>query len=80
MGLHLWHLLTSTDPQGSPLGPVLPTVLMGSLGVGVELTISKFAHETQLGGALGCLKGQDALQRDPGRWTHWAIYDTWDEI
>lgn len=76
----VWHLVTTSAPLGFTLGPVLPSMLMSNLGAGAECAISQFAHETQLGGALSYLKGQDTLQRDLGRLTHWAIYDKWVEI
>lgn len=67
------HSVTSSVPLGSTLGPVLPSMFMSNLGAGVECTISKFADETKLGCAIGCLKGQDALQRDLGRLGYWAM-------
>lgn len=41
--------------------------------LGAECTIGNFADETKLGGAIGCLKRPDALQRDIGRLTYWTM-------
>lgn len=57
--------------SGFHLGPALPRVLMSNLGA--ECTIGNFADETKLGGAIGCLKRPDALQRDIGRLTYWTM-------
>lgn len=34
--------------------------------------ITKFANGAKLGGAVDCLKGQEALQKDLDRLKHWA--------
>ncbi|KAK4826985.1 hypothetical protein QYF61_013085 [Mycteria americana] len=43
------------------------------LDTGVECTLNKFANYTKLGGAVGSLKGREALQRDLDRTEYWAI-------
>lgn len=59
-------------PQGSILGAVLLNVHINDLGAGAGCTISRFAVETEPGGAVGSPEGQDVLQRDLDMLDHWA--------
>lgn len=42
------------------------------MGVGIELTCSKFVDDSKLHGAVSMLEGRDTIQRDLDGWEKWA--------
>ncbi|GAB0205937.1 mitochondrial enolase superfamily member 1 [Grus japonensis] len=66
-----WRSVMSGVPQGSVLEPALFNIFVSDMDNGIKCTLSKFANDTKLCGAVGMLEGRDAIQMDrPERWTH----------
>ena len=62
-----WRLVMNGIPQASVLGLVHVNIFVDNMDSGIECTLSKFADNTKLSGAVDMQEKMDAIQRDLDR-------------
>ena len=58
--------------SGVPQGLVFFYSFVANMDSGIKCTLSKFADDTKLRGAVDILEGRNTIQRDLGRLEWWA--------
>lgn len=68
-----WRPVPSDVPQGLVLSPILFTIFISGVDVGIECMLGKFANNTKLGGVgvVDTSEGCSTIQQDVDRLENW---------
>ncbi|PKU43101.1 rna-directed dna polymerase from mobile element jockey-like [Limosa lapponica baueri] len=67
-----WRSVTSGIPWHPCWGQYCINNFISDIDIGIEYTLSKFAHDTKLRGVVDTPEGLDAIQRDLDKLEKWA--------
>ena len=70
--MYKWRPVMADVHQQSVLGLELFNVFVGDMDNGIECTLSEFADDTKLSGAVDTLEERNAIQRELDRLERWA--------
>ena len=62
-----WIPVKINPVLAKPRTPALFNIVVDDMDNGTECTLSKFADDAKLCGAVNILEGRDAIQKDPDR-------------
>ncbi|KAF4798259.1 hypothetical protein TURU_065771 [Turdus rufiventris] len=68
-----WQPATNGVPKGFILRLVLFNIFINYLDTGLEGILSNSTDDTELGGAVHCFKGRNALKRDLSKSERWEV-------
>lgn len=67
-----WRPVTSGIPQESVLGLVFFSIFIRDTDSGIKCSISRFADDAKLSGAVDIIEGKGIIQKDPYRLKKWV--------